>query len=312
MAERAASAIGLLSTLLPTFVGSGKTTTTNKVNTQTLDDGSIASLKNLVSGGQYSKEAAVNDAEGALQNAIRLLLQQGTPEITTAQKKSGIYNDTTTQLLSNDLTSRVAGEAANLQQQNVKNYADIQATAAQTLKGATNVGTETSTQKTGPAIDPLVTLGVLAGGTILSNLFGSKKKSGSSSGFDAPPNTSTSGFSGGSIESLFNAITPSFSSQGSGGGFGSSPSGGSGAGSSSGDFFSGIFGNTGSLLGDIGTSLLGGLLGGSSGNTSGFGSTTGPSAGSAGDIGNQGSSTSGGGNSIGEFFTNLLGGLFGF
>lgn len=307
--ERVASAANILGTLIPTLIGSGKTTSTQSVNTQNLDNGTIASLQQLVSGGQYSKASAQNDAQGAMQNAIRLLLQQGTPEIASAQHASGIYNDTTTQLLSNDLTSRVAGETANIQLANVKNYADIQNTAANTLKGATQTGTVTETSKTGPAIDPLLSLGVLAGGTLLSHLFSGGFNTGKkrNNGLESPPTIGeTQGFNGNVNNLLSSLITPNFGSIG-----GSNASGGKGAGSTAESIFSGATSSLGGLLGGLGTSLLSGLFG-PSGNTSSSGATTGPSAGSAGDIGNQGSSISGGSNSIGGFFSSLLGSIFGF
>lgn len=314
--ERLSSVAQILGTLVPTLIGSGTTKTTQTANSQNLDNGTLASLQELVSGGKYSKGAAVTDAQSAMQNAMRILLQQGAPDIASAQHGAGLYNDTTSNLLSHDLQSRIAGEVGNLQLNNIKNYADIRSNAANTLKGATTNVTETTSQKTSPAIDPLTTIGVLAGGTLLNSLlsgsggglfdFGTKKKGGNNS-LETPPAFSSGTSSEGNIGSVLSSlITPNFVSQG-----GLNASKGASASSNIGDVLSGIGSSASDLLGGLGTSLLHGLLG-SSGNTSSPGATTGPSAGSAGDIGNQGSNVSGGGNSIGDFFKSLLGGFLGF
>ncbi len=172
MADRVNNVVDLIQSLtglVPVFSGGGTTTT----NTSSLDEATKASLQQTATGDQFSKDQAIADSQGAVDAVVRTILETNFPSLASAQRGSGVFNDTTTQLLLNDLTSRAAGQGAALQQQTVKNFADIQNNAANTLKGSST----TTTQTQGPQIeDPLSALlttgGVALGGHLFSKAGG--------------------------------------------------------------------------------------------------------------------------------------------
>lgn len=225
----------ILNNLAPLFLGSGKTTT----NVQSLDNESIARLQQILSGtGDFTKGAAITDSNAAVNNAVKKILQDNLPAIGSAQSGAGVYNASTTNLLANDLATRAAGEASQVQLNTIGKYADVQNQAAQTLKGA--VVNETS--KTGPVIEnPLTAIlkgvGLLAAGSLgskaigagtsaISSLFSGAIGGGAGDNSEAPPNVSlgpnpfkskTKNYADESSNSdsvAANLITPDFSSIG--------------------------------------------------------------------------------------------------
>jgi hypothetical protein len=196
-------ASSILSNLAPLFLGSGKSTQT--VSSQSLDNGSIEKLKQILGGQDFSKGAAISDSNAAVNNAVRKVLEGNLGQIGSAQSGAGVYNSSTTQQLTNDLVSRAAAEGSQLQLNNIAKYADIQNNAANTLKGS--VLNETKTTQTGPMIENPLTavlkgVGLLAAGSLgskalgagsnaLTGLFNSLfEDSSSGSSSDAPPNVS--------------------------------------------------------------------------------------------------------------------------
>jgi len=167
-----------ISALAPVFLGSGATTT----KTSNLDPKAIAALQQMLApGGAYGKGAAVSDSNDAIANAMKLLMEKSAPGVISQGNQTGGYGSTTQALEMNDLTSRIAGEGAQLQLNNIGNYAGIQNQAANTLKGANT----TSTAKTAPIVDPWTAVAGIAGASLLSNIFGSSGKGKSGSGTEA-------------------------------------------------------------------------------------------------------------------------------
>jgi hypothetical protein len=308
-ANRAGNATNLIGALAPLLLGSGKNTT--KGSTNNLGGAVTNNLTGIVTGKDYSKQSAQSDAQSAMQSAMQILLQSGMPEISNYRNNSGIYNDTTSQLLTNDLQARVAREGANVETQRIGQYGDIRANAANTLKGAQT--SSVTSEKQNPIVNPMMTLGLLAGGTLLNSLINngkgddaSKKKGNLTVG----DNTSTANPGAGfDLSSLFSGLFDSNAKALGGSSASSSASSGT-AGNNAMDFW-GVGGNA---LGKVGASFLSNMFGSSPGTTNeapNAGTASNPGAGTDGYGGNGNPGQSGGGNSIGEFFGSILSTLFG-
>ena len=121
--------------------GSKSTTTTSRApNVQANLDQLIATLTGAQ--GDYTKDAAIADNTGAAYR-VQQLLQQAMPQINSAQLQSGLYSPTTAQLLQNNLASQVTNAELNAQQQQIKDYADIQARQAQAAASAAQASGQT-------------------------------------------------------------------------------------------------------------------------------------------------------------------------
>jgi hypothetical protein len=315
MAEgnRSSGAIDLITNLAPLLLGTGKqtTSTSNTASKQGLDPKTSAMLQSLISGKEYSKGAAVSDTQGAMENAMKLMMQSGMPDISNALHAQGAYNSSTNNLLTNDLMSRAAGAGAQIQLDQINKYSDTRANAAATLKDANTTTTtaQKSTAKTAPVVSPWLTGGAMLGGTLLSHLldgFGSsnKKRLGDSNEqsnyYTAPMHFDTNG--GGGLSSM---LQGAFSSPESGmGGITRAIEGAfsnfGGSGKSGGSSSSGFSGGTG---------LLGGLLSGIFGSGGGS-SIAAPNSNTFSDSGAPGGQASSGSTfglgDIGNFFSNLF------
>lgn len=167
--------IATLSELLLPKTGKKTTTTSGGKSTQqTLDNESIKALQKILTGGQYSKDAAVTDSQAAIDTLMKRFVEKNLPSIAGANAQTGAYNSTTTKMLTDNLSAQAIAEGAALQQKTVKDYADIISNTAQNLKGAetiTKVSPTTTTVKKqqDPLIDPMMALLGTAG------LFGANK-----------------------------------------------------------------------------------------------------------------------------------------
>ncbi len=181
----------LIQALLPTLIGTGTTSNTS-TNTQgtAISPEINALLQNLFNGVQagntgYTKDAAIADSNNIIQGLVKSALDQNMPSVLGGGQAAGLYNDSTRTLLSNDLQSRIAAQAAQAVQQNINNYAQItqgnNQTAAQigsalAQGNRTQTTNQSTTQQTSPAVGGSarnnLTAGALAtiGGTALKNL----------------------------------------------------------------------------------------------------------------------------------------------
>lgn len=181
----------LIQQLAPIFLGSGATdksesgtTTTGGTNVQTSAtapdiQAAIQQLLGQVQGnaGQFSKEAAIADSSGAINTQILDAIRANMPSVLGGQKQAGMYNDTTTSLLTNDLMARIAGEASKAQTGAIAQYGQLanqnntiasnllnglaQANKTQaTTQQQTQQQQATSTQKTQPIVSPAATGGI--------------------------------------------------------------------------------------------------------------------------------------------------------
>lgn len=103
--------------------------------------------------GGYTKDDAIKDSTGQIQDMITQMLQQNMPSISANQKTAGGYNDTTTQLMQNDLQARMDKSALSTVMQNIQNYATIQQNAgavAATEAKSSGIYTNQNTQNSSP------------------------------------------------------------------------------------------------------------------------------------------------------------------
>lgn len=314
--ERGNTALGILQALpglASMFIGSGTTTGGGTTKTSSLDPTTIAALQAMVNPtGQYSKDAAKTDSTGAVQQAMKMLMQgpNGLADIGHASNAGGGYNASTTDLLKNDLASRVAGVGAEIQQKQIGEYAGIQNQAAATLKNANTTTVTNESKQTGAQIDPLSALAVIGGGLLFKHVLNggfngssTDTSSGGSTGIDFLNKKSKSDIPGmsGDFSSFLSAITPEFSSNSASSPMTPSSNPTSGA---TGGFLDSISGG----LSDIGTGLgiqqLGGYI------SSLFGPST-PGANTGTTVSADGSSITGGSNDIGDFFKGIFSSIFG-
>ena len=121
--------------------GSKSTTTTSRApNVQANLDQLIATLTGAQGG--YTKDAAIADNTGAAYR-VQQLLQQAMPQINSAQLQSGLYSPTTAALLQNNLASQITNAELSAQQQQIKDYATIQAQQAQSAASAAQASGQT-------------------------------------------------------------------------------------------------------------------------------------------------------------------------
>lgn len=102
----------------------------------------LADLRALIGGqifnlagtrGMYSRESAMKDSSKLVEGLSRQLQEKLLPQIGAAESMSGSYDSTAKAQLGNDLISRVAEQAAGLQLQTVKDYAQLEALQYQPL-----------------------------------------------------------------------------------------------------------------------------------------------------------------------------------
>lgn len=181
----------LLQALLPTLIGTGTTTGTQTQTQGTAINPQINDLLTQLFSGVtagnsgYTKDAAIADSTNVINGMVKQAIDANMPSVLGGGRQAGVYNDTTTTLLNNDLQSRIAAQAANLVQQNINNYAQITGNnnntaaniGAQLAQGnRTQTNTNTTTQQTSPAIGGSAKNNIMTGllgtvgGTALKNM----------------------------------------------------------------------------------------------------------------------------------------------
>lgn len=117
--------------------------------TKTFDAASKTALDAALADGTYSKSAAMADSKTASDAAMTTMLQTNLPGITSQTKHAGGYDDTTSQLLTNDLAARTAAVGAQTQLKAVTDYATAGAQAVQAASGAVAATSGQKTNTTG-------------------------------------------------------------------------------------------------------------------------------------------------------------------
>ena len=181
----------LIQQLAPVFFGTGAqqqsgTQTTGGTTTNTQQTGTapdiLAQIQQLLgqvqgTGQQFSREQAIADSSGAINTQILDAIRANMPSVLAGGKGAGLYGDTTTQLLQNDLMARIAGEAAKAQTNTIAQYGQLanqnQGTAANLLNALaqtnrtqtqTQTDNQTRTSNQTTQTQPVVPTGVSAGG----------------------------------------------------------------------------------------------------------------------------------------------------
>lgn len=161
------------------FVGTGKETTkttSDPANTNALQQ-LMAVLTGTAGGakGDFSKQAAITDSTGQVAKLVNDSLQNALPDISSLNTKSGLYNSTTTKQLVDDLLARTSLQGQQATQENIKNYAAIQQGNSQVASQAVNAGTNAVqvgnrqvTKQTAPIANPLLSLGLGLGKSLLN------------------------------------------------------------------------------------------------------------------------------------------------
>lgn len=108
----------------------GGLTTTVKGNelTQQILDETLMGLSGFIKTGgqgQYSKQQAIADTEMAMTSAINSALAAGAPAVNKVGSSAGAYDNTTQQMMANDLTASAAASGAKVQTQAIEDYAKI-------------------------------------------------------------------------------------------------------------------------------------------------------------------------------------------
>jgi hypothetical protein len=185
------SILSAIPSLVQLFIGSGKQTGTK--TTTSAKSASSASTNALTS---ILGQAAPN-TNAAVQNAIDLMFRQGMPSIGSAERGSGIYNSSATKENVNQLGATAAAKAAELDLNQQNKATDQKIAAAGTLGQltATDTMTQTGTEQTGAAIDPMMAalgIGGLMLGSKLMKGFGSDSTSApAASNIDFTPTVKT-------------------------------------------------------------------------------------------------------------------------
>ena len=161
------------------FVGTGKETT--KTTSDPANTNALQQLMAVLTGsaggaqGDFSKQAAIADSTGQVAKIVNDSLQAALPDISSLNTKSGLYNSSTTQQLVNDLLARTSLQGQQATQENIAKYAAIQQgnanVAAQAVNAGSNAiqtGNKQVTRQTGPVVNPLLSLGLGLGKTILN------------------------------------------------------------------------------------------------------------------------------------------------
>lgn len=74
----------------------------------------------------YSKDAAIADSQGIVDNIFRSYRESSLPNILERQTQTGAYSGTGTQLLANDAYARTTSQASEAVMNAIMGYADIQ------------------------------------------------------------------------------------------------------------------------------------------------------------------------------------------
>lgn len=83
--------------------------------------------------GLYGKDKAISDSKDAMDAAIASVLESGLPDIRSGRTASGGYDDTTSKLLTDNLSAQAGKAGAQIVQDNINSYADIQLQGAEVL-----------------------------------------------------------------------------------------------------------------------------------------------------------------------------------
>jgi len=182
-----ASIMSAIPSLVQLFVGSGKQTgTKTSTSSRTANSSSINALTSIL--GQQAPST-----DKAVANAIDIMMRQGMPSIGSAERGSGIFNSSATRENINQLGATAAAKAAelDLNQQNKATEQKIQAAGTLGQLTASDTMTQSSAEKTGAAVDPLIAAlglgGLMLGNKLMKGFGGDSNSAPAASNVDITP-----------------------------------------------------------------------------------------------------------------------------
>ena len=127
----------------------------------------------------FTKSAAKSDSQSVYADIFRDYREKDLPEIYSRQCRSGVYNDTSSQLLANDAFSRTVDKAGRVTIDTIKAYADIEVSRSNPVNQGFNTllqdrrnTHETSKEETSPQLgDFLQDAAIMAAVMSLLELF---------------------------------------------------------------------------------------------------------------------------------------------
>jgi hypothetical protein len=131
--------------------------------TNTYDPKAQTAMDSALSSNQYSKSAAISDAEGAADYSMQQVLQAGMPGLSSQDKAAGGYNSTTTAQLDNDLSAKASAAGQSVLLQNITNYANANSNNINATTGAVSATKATSTANTTSGTNSTSTSGTQIG-----------------------------------------------------------------------------------------------------------------------------------------------------
>jgi hypothetical protein len=109
--------------------------------TKVFDPNAKNALDASLTSDQYSKGAAITDAQAAMQESIHQALLQGAPAIDVNTRQAGGYNATSTQMLGDDLIARSAAAGSQTLLNTILGYSQANSANINAATGAVNATT---------------------------------------------------------------------------------------------------------------------------------------------------------------------------
>ena len=109
--------MNILTNFIPMVTGSGTTTKTGGLAGSTL-----GALTGQINNGTYSKAAATADTQGAVNNALKIMMQQYAPSILSQSRGAGSYNSSQTQNDMSQLEGNATAAAADITAKQIAQY----------------------------------------------------------------------------------------------------------------------------------------------------------------------------------------------
>lgn len=135
-----------------TSTGTNSSTTTSPLALQSLDQ-LLPMLQQQMGSSDFSKQSAINDAQGGVQLILKNLKEQSIPGLFSAEAAQGGYNSTTKGLLANDLAARAAAQGQGLITDTVSKYATTQNQQTANLIAAIRTAADANKTTTGSTTD---------------------------------------------------------------------------------------------------------------------------------------------------------------
>lgn len=119
----------------------------------------LPSLFGSATSGDFSKQAAISDAQGGVNLILKNLKESTLPGVFRAESATGGYNTTTKNLLTNNLATQAAAQAQGLVTDTVSKYASAESQRQQNLINALNTAVNAQQLTTQNSVSNAATVG---------------------------------------------------------------------------------------------------------------------------------------------------------